>query len=257
MKYRDKQLLNTACKLGRGLLENGGEIYRVEESINFFLTAYGVKDPQIFAIPATIIVTIPSEGVPLTQIERVVSISQNMNRMHKINDLCRTACREKPDPDRVLAQLDRINSLSPYPFWRMAAAYGVASGFFALFWGGNLRDALIAFIAGIATKFCLSYMDRFNSNIFFSNLVSSMVIAVFALVGVNIGIGCNLDKIIIGAIMTLVPGVAITNIMRDIISGDIITGTTKIAEVLLVATSIAIGIALSLSAAGAILGGVI
>ena len=87
--------------------------------------------------------------------------------------------------------------------------------------------------------------------------MASAVIALIAFAGIRLGLGSNMDKIIIGAIMTLVPGVAITNIMRDIISGDIITGTTKLAEVLLVATSIAIGIALMLSALQMMFGGVI
>ena len=88
-------------------------------------------------------------------------------------------------------------------------------------------------------------------------MVSSMVIAVVAILGMVLGLGNSIDMIIIGAIMTLVPGVGITNIMRDIISGDVITGTNKIAEVMLIAISIAIGIALPLSAFTNIFGGVL
>lgn len=257
MTNSNEKLLDTACKLGRGLLENGGEIYRVEESIGFFLSAYGIDNRQIFAIPATIIVTIHTDSQPITQIERVTSISQNMNKMHKINALCRWACVNTPDTEEINEQLQQINSLPTYSFSSNVIAYGVASGFFSLFWGGNLWDFVISFVAGMATEYCLAFMSKVKSNIFFSNLVSSVIIAMIAVTGVKMGLNCNLDKIIIGAIMTLVPGVAITNIMRDIISGDIITGTTKIAEVLLVATSIAIGIALTLSAASSIFGGIL
>jgi uncharacterized membrane protein YjjP (DUF1212 family) len=100
-------------------------------------------------------------------------------------------------------------------------------------------------------------MSKVKSNIFFSNLVSSMVIAVIAILGMVLGVGNSIDMIIIGAIMTLVPGVGITNIMRDIISGDVITGTNKIAEVLLIAVAIAVGIALPLSAFTNLMGGVL
>ena len=84
-----------------------------------------------------------------------------------------------------------------------------------------------------------------------------MVIAVIAILGMVLGVGNNIDMIIIGAIMTLVPGVGITNIMRDIISGDVIAGTNKIAEVLLIAVAIAVGIALPLSAFTNFMGGVL
>ena len=256
MEYKREKLLDCACKLGRGLLENGGEIYRVEQAIGFFMKAYGIADPQIFAIPATIIVTIENEeGKAITQLERVTSISQNMSRLHKVNDLCRWVCENTPSPDVIYDRLDEIHRTKLYTFPQQMIAYGVASAFFCYFWGGNTGDAIVAFIAGIATEFCLKYLGDVKANTLFSNLISSMVIAVVAIIGMLTGIGNNIDMIIIGAIMTLVPGVGITNIMRDIISGDVITGTNKIAEVMLIAISIAVGIALPLSMFTGFLGG--
>lgn len=249
MSYSKEKLLDVACRLGRGLLENGGEVYRVEQAIAFFMKAYNIPDTQIFAIPATIIVTIPGDdGKPLTQLERVTSIAQNMSRLHRVNDLCRRVCETTPDPDEIYKELDKIHKSKLYSFVQIMVAYGVASAFFCYFWGGNTGDAIVAFIAGLATEYCLKYMGKAKANIFFSNLVSSMVIAVVAILGMVTGLGNNIDMIIIGAIMTLVPGVGITNIMRDIISGDVITGTNKIAEVMLIAIAIAVGIALPLTA---------
>ena len=48
---RSDQLLNFSCELGRQLLQNGAEIYRVEDSIQRLLTAYGYARAEIFAIP--------------------------------------------------------------------------------------------------------------------------------------------------------------------------------------------------------------
>ncbi len=249
MTYSREKLLDCACKLGRSLLENGGEIYRVEQAINFFMKAYGIENPQVFAIPATIIVTINNEeGKAITQLERVTGSSQNMDRLHKVNDLCRKVCETTPSPEYIYAELDKIHKRKIYSFVQVMIAYGVASAFFCYFWGGNTGDAIVAFIAGIGTEYCLKYLDKVQANIFFSNMVSSVVIAVIAIAGMVTGLGSNIDMIIIGAIMTLVPGVGITNIMRDIISGDVITGTTKIAQVMLIAIAIAVGIALPLSA---------
>ncbi|MBQ3008961.1 MAG: threonine/serine exporter family protein [Oscillospiraceae bacterium] len=258
MAYSKEKLLDCACKLGRGLLENGGEIYRVEQAIDFFMRAYEIEDAQIFAIPATIIVTIQNdEGKAITQLERVTGSSQNMDRLHKVNDLCRWVCETTPAPEVIYKKLDEIHNAKKYSFVQVMLAYGVASAFFCYFWGGNTGDAIVAFIAGLATEYCLKYMAKVKSNIFFSNLISSMVIAVVAIIGMVTGVGHNLDMIIIGAIMTLVPGVGITNIMRDIISGDVITGTNKIAEVMLIALAIAVGIALPLAAFTTMTGGVL
>lgn len=247
MATEKEKILTVACKLGRNLLENGGEIYRVEESISFLLKAYGIPDCQIFAIPASIMVTIIDDYKPITQIERVRETSQNLDKLDKFNALFRVACKDTPPPDYLLARAAQIKAEKPYSFALNLLAYGCASAFFCMFWGGNLADSTVAFLCGVATKYCLELMGKFKSNIFFLNLVASAIIAYIAMGFVSFGIAQNYDKIIIGAIMTLVPGVAITNVMRDIIVGDLITGTTKLSEVLLVATSIAIGIAIAIS----------
>ena len=67
--------------------------------------------------------------------------------------------------------------------------------------------------------------------------------------GVELGLGRQLDKIIIGAFMGLVPGVAITNFMRDVLAGDLFSGITKLAESLLTATALALGAGIALSVA--------
>lgn len=248
MSATNERVLKAACHLGRNILENGGEIYRVEETINFFLEAYGISDAQIFAIPATIIVTIEDEGEKtLTRVERVKGSSINLDKLSKFNDLSRRACRNKPSIESVLAEIEDIRNEKPYSFFTSLMAFGFTAFFFCLFWKGDFRDSLVAFVCGLSTKFCLDFMAKGKTNIFFSNAVSSAVIAYIAIICVNLGIAHHYDKIIIGAIMSLVPGVAITNIMRDIIAGDVITGTTKLAEVLLIALAIAVGIALAMS----------
>ena len=57
----------------------------------------------------------------------------------------------------------------------------------------------------------------------------------------------HIDKMVIGAIMNLVPGVAITNSMRDIIAGDLLAGQAKLVEALFIATAIALGAGMVLS----------
>ena len=48
-------------------------------------------------------------------------------------------------------------------------------------------------------------------------------------------------------LMNLVPGIAITNVMRDILGGDLIAGIIKLVESLMVAVGIALGAGLAIS----------
>ena len=53
--------------------------------------------------------------------------------------------------------------------------------------------------------------------------------------------GIKLDNIIIGGIMLLVPGLAITNAIRDTMSGDLVSGTARGVEAFLLSVAIAAG----------------
>ena len=68
------------------------------------------------------------------------------------------------------------------------------------------------------------------------------------------GIGISADKIIIGNIMMLIPGIALTNSVRDLIGGDIIAGTLRFSEAGLIAVAIAGGYILTLFTFGGVIG---
>lgn len=56
-----------------------------------------------------------------------------------------------------------------------------------------------------------------------------------------------MDQIIIGSVMPLVPGLLLTNAVRDLIAGHFVSGLSKGAEALLTAFAIGSGIAVVFS----------
>jgi hypothetical protein len=63
----------------------------------------------------------------------------------------------------------------------------------------------------------------------------------------------NLDIIIISALMPLFPGTAFTNGIRDTLKGDYVSGLAKIAEALVIAVSLGLGVALGLFVSNGVL----
>ncbi len=49
------------------------------------------------------------------------------------------------------------------------------------------------------------------------------------------------DKVLIGIIMLLIPGIMLTNSIRDILLGDIISGSLRLVEAILMAATLALG----------------
>lgn len=242
------KLLNLGVELGLTLMSSGAEIYRVEESMTRLLSAYG-QDPQVFALPSCIFVSITTpEGRPISQMRRIPSHGTNIELLERCNDLCRHLCVEVPDVDEAM---ERVRALAPacpvYPLWFTVLSYGFTAAFFSLFFNGCFRDFLAAALCGLAVGALLVYeTPLIGSNTFFRTVLCSAVVSAMALVLVHIGLGAEVDKITIGTLMVLVPGRALTNAMREIMAGDIFSGLNRTAEVILVATAIALGTAMPL-----------
>ena len=242
------KLLNLGTELGCRLMESGAEIYRVEESVRRLLTAYGVE-PQVFAIPNCLIVSVNTpEGHPLTRMCRIPAHGTDIELLERCNQLCRYLCNQ-PVPvleaQELVADLPRgLRGFSPKI---LVLAYGATAAFFALFFGGGLLEWLAAALCGLAAGVCLLYGQRFiGSNTFFRTSICAALISGLALLLVTLGLGKDLEAISIGALMVLVPGMALTNAMREIMAGDVFSGLNRTAEVILVATAIALGTALPL-----------
>lgn len=240
-------LLEISTELGYYLLLNGAEIYRVEESIVRILDAYGMKNGEVFAIPSCLITTVcDADGHSHTRMRRLPTRFINLDKVSQLNDLCRRLCNEKPEFDTARELICKIVKSPVYkPLVILAACMG-ASFAFTLFFKGNFFDALAGMICGGVMKIAQMGMEKFGTNSFFQNVISSMILTCIAAVSVSIGMATNMDSIIIGTLMNLVPGVATTNSIRDIIAGDLVAGLTRMTEAVMVAIAIALGTGVAL-----------
>ena len=247
MNYND--LVNTAVETGYLLVSNGGEIYRAEESMQRIFHAYGVETGEVFVIPTLIEVTVcKPDGRPITRIKRVPAITINLDRVEQVNALCRHICSKRPQFTDIQNQLAHIKERPSLPFPEQTLAYASIAASFTLFYGGSFWDAAVALFCGAAIRLTSHFLERFRVNSFFINIAASFMAATIALTAANWNFSLSYDKMIIGSLMNLVPGIAITNFMRDIIAGDVIAGLLRLMESLLVATAIAIGAGMALTA---------
>ena len=248
MELDYNKLLLLAGELGYRLMESGAEIYRVEESVHRLLRAYGVEEGEVFAIPNCIIISLTSpRGEPLTQIRRMPAHGTDIYLLEKYNGLCRELCRQAPPFDEALARLARIGrERLAYPLWAELLAYFLGCGMFTLFYGGTPMDGVCGGLCGVVIGLCLTLTVRLGANLFFRTAAGGAAAALAAVALTALGLGRNQDLIIIGALMALVPGIAITNAMRDIMAGDMVAGISKGAEALLIGVAMALGTALAL-----------
>ena len=120
----------------------------------------------------------------------------------------------------------------------------LVSSSFCVFFGGSALDAVASGIIGVVLKYLDRVIRRTEANAFLSALLCSCLGGLLAGLAVKSGFGDNVDMISIGNIMLLIPGLALTNSLRDMFSGNTISGLMRFIEAILLALTIALGFAM-------------
>ncbi|MDO4589436.1 MAG: threonine/serine exporter family protein [Fusobacterium sp.] len=241
------RILNFAADAGRVMLKCGGEIYRVEETIQRLCMAFGVDNAEVFATPTTLLLSVYKNKKVYSVVKRISERSTDLNMMKEVNALSRTIAYKNMDIEECEKELEKISKKDNYSKLVITLGAGLVASTFSILFGGGLIDFLASFVAGILTKLLIDFLNDLKLNEFFVNIISAGFIAVLSIICFEIGIIKTMDYIIPGVIMLLVPGFALTNSIRDILDGQLVAGTAKLAEVLFIGTATAIGMALVLN----------
>ena len=122
------ELLRIALDIGQGMLKSGGEINRVEDTVERICRAYGAEHIEIFVIPSVIIGAIRMKnGEYSSQVRRIDGTENNLYRLELFNSISRKICREKTPFDNVDKIIREAKSKRIYPIWVRAIAAAIAS----------------------------------------------------------------------------------------------------------------------------------
>ena len=182
-----------------------------------------------------------SKNNPFTQTRRITASTTNFEKLHKLNNLSRWICAGNTDPERIQHQLNAISAGKTYPFWLECICYSVIAGAFTVFFGGTVADMLVSLLIGLIVRLGISLCERTIPNKIFSKFFSAAVATALALCALHIGWITSIDMVIIGNIMSLIPGIGLTNALRDLFTGDSIAGLLRSIEAGLTALAIAAG----------------
>lgn len=243
-KNEDIQLvLDTCLMAGKIMTESGSEVYRVEDTMNRIAENAGQKESVSYVTVTGLFMGFRSSHY--TQLENVTERSINLEKVARVNHLSRQFAAREITIEELNKRLKNMEHDVPsFSIPLRIVAAGIVSCTLMYIFGGNWQDFLPTFLIGMI-GYSLSLFTQLWLNIkFLDDFLAALAIGFLAYVAVTLHLANNIDNIIIGAIMPLVPGVAITNSFRDILAGNILSGTARAIEAIFVAGSIGIGIAI-------------
>lgn len=256
--YEQKQVLELAVEAGRVLLKNGAEIFRVEETIEHICHRFQIEKVDTFIMSNGILITAEYAGEDLfAKVKHVPLSGIHLGIVTEVNNLSREIAAGKIGVDEAMERLKEIEQMPPKKnIYRILAA-GLGSGSFCYLLKGNVWESLISFGIGMILYVFVIFAERHKMSKIIVNIVGGGLITVLAVLAkyMDFPFPVSLDKMIIGSILPLVPGVAFTNAIRDIANSDFISGTVRMIDALLVFVYMAIGVGFILGFYYNILGG--
>lgn len=244
----DQEVCELALYAGHILLESGAELFRVEDTIRRIHAAYGMESNNAFILSNGIFLTAGStrEGL-FARVEHIPISSSHLDRVAAVNQLSREISEGKHTVAEARTLLDQIqHSPEKKNLFRILAS-GIGSGAFCILFGGTIPDALAALIVGALLYVIILYPLRRPMSKIVLNLLCGGFTAGCAVLLVSLGLGENLDAVIGGSIVPLVPGLAFTTGIRDIGNQDYISGSVRMLDALLVIFSVALGVGVTIS----------
>ena len=237
-------LIDMAVLAGQIMLDSGAEVYRIEDTVKRILEQSGLESTEVFVLATGIFATLsdPASGA-VTVVKRVSRHSTNLNRICGVNDVSRRFCAGDMTVEEAQEELKRIAGAAEYEPPYKYVGYVMTSAFFAVLFGGGTLDCLAAGTIGFILALVVSAASRLRLNDFCQNASGSFALALTALLIRQIFFyGMNLDAVIISAIMPMVPGVTFTAAIRDTLNGDYSSGVARMAEAVVVALAVAVGV---------------
>ena len=243
----DKEMAIDCCLLaGRLMMEAGAETYRVEDTMERMAETQKLSATHSFVTPTGIIFT---PGSPHhTKLIRIKSRTTDLEKVALVNDVSRKLSAHEYTLEEAYARLQAIEKSNVmFPLWLQIIAAAIASGCFLVLYEGVWSDVPIAIFAGGAGFIIATLMQELTKVSFFAEFIAALAIGLIGFGAIHIGFGTELDKIVIGSVMPLVPGLLITNAVRDLMAGHFVSGLSKGAEAFLTAFAIGAGVAFVLS----------
>lgn len=249
MTAQSMAALDSAALAARIILQSSGETYRAEETALRICASFGLCDAQIMAFPTGFVLSAKVDGRQESRVFRVQDRSIRLDRIDKVNAVSREVVSAGLNEERALQRLLAIHGEAPQRMWKINLSYALTAAFFSVMFGGGYREFSLCFLVGSLTHLAQTALLRLRYPSQLRSFLLGLFTALASVAGLRLIQGSQ-EAVITGVIMPLLPGLAMTNAVRDTMRGDLISGLARGAEALFSAVLLSAGVASALLIGG-------
>jgi uncharacterized membrane protein YjjP (DUF1212 family) len=240
--------------LGRALLHVGSPAHRLESAMQIMADRLGLK-AEFFCTPTALIISLGDERQQQTFLVRSEPGSANLAKLADLTAVMEELADGRIDPEAADERVRAIDRAPPiYGWWSALAAFTLIGGGIASLLGGGWRETLLAAplgaVAGLTVIWMRQHLER-------SRLINPLAAALITFLGtVWCGFDANtaLMPAIIAAMLPLLPGMDMTTASRELATGHVVSGSSRLAFAVMIFALLAFGMVLGGMAGQAIVG---
>lgn len=245
-RYEMGDIIDVACRAGKIILENGGETYRVEDTMRYVCKAFGIAECDCYATPTTIIISAKHNGEVFSRMMRINTRGVDLYKVKLVNEFSRTIVNQPMTSVEAKAVLAEIDATPAYNLIISVAAAALGTASFTVIFGGGIMHFISGMLLGAILRSLLSYLSKIRLEYFTTNLLGGATAAAGGWVMGFSGILPDWWIVTLSAIMQMVPGLIFTNALRDSAAGDLVSGSSRGVEALSIVAALACGAGVAL-----------
>ena len=254
-----KKLADTAMLAGTIMLQAGAEIYRVEDTMLRILDTSGAETTEVLVLSTALMLNLDDPDISsISKMQRITTRGTDLGNICTVNNLSRQYCAGELTLDDMYDALKSLGESKRYAPWLMYLCTLLTAVMFTLMLGGTAMDAVLTGISAVVLVVFQMLFEHKVMNRFLYHM-AALACATFlvSVLQTALRIDCNQELIVAGTAMPLLPGVALTNAIRDTLQGDYISGAARVMEAFVRAVSCAVGIGIGLYLGNMVTGGVL
>ena len=222
---------NLIMDCGQAMLANGGEVFRAQDTMEIMARSFGIVDFHVYVLTNGIFASAQNG-------------TTNLGHVEAINAISRRVADGELDLNSAQLEFERMKRMPTLSPLYNCAAGTMGAGCFAMLFGGGLPEMLVGALGGLLASASSCALSKHHISRIFRDMLSAIACTLTALIAQLVYPALQVNFAIIGALMVLTPGVALTMGVRDILNGDYLSGSIRLLDALLIAGSIAGGVVL-------------
>lgn len=252
--YESSHYASLVLNLGRALLHVGSPAHRLESAMQIMAQRLGLQ-AEFFSTPTSLIVSLGDGSRQQTYLARSEPGSPNLSKLADLTDVMNELAAGSLDPEEADRRVQAIDS-APARFgfwWQLLAFVAIAGGVTPLI-GGGWRETLLAaplgVVTGLAVLLLRTHLDR-------SRLTAPLAATLTTFLGT---LWCGYDPqtalmpALIASIIALLPGMDLTIACRELATGHLVSGSSRLASAIMVFALLTFGLVLGSLAGQALVG---